>query len=69
VSEEDLYRDYLFSNFGKINRARSLRYINAYVTTIKKYSGATLQEKTENCLVALGIAKADIDSMRAILTA
>lgn len=69
VSEEDLYRDYLFSNFGKINSARSLRYINAYVTTIKKYSGATLQEKTENCLVALGIAKADIDSMRAILTA
>lgn len=69
VSEEDLYRDYLFSNFGNIGGARGLSGIqNSYVATIKKYSGATLQEKIENCLIALGVSQADIAAVRDILS-
>jgi protein-tyrosine phosphatase len=69
VSEEDLYRDYLFSNFGNIGGARGLSGIQkSYVATIQKYSGASLQEKIENCLLDLGVAQADMDAVRAILT-
>jgi protein-tyrosine phosphatase len=69
VSEEDLYRDYLFSNFGNIGGARSVWGIqNSYVATIKAYSGDTLQEKIENCLIDLGVAQADIAAVRAILS-
>lgn len=69
VSEEDLYRDYLFSNFGKINGTRTLSGIqNSYVKTIKSYAGDTLAEKIENCLVDIGVASADIQAIRDILT-
>lgn len=70
VCEEDLYRDYLFSNFGKINVARTIYNIkNSYVATVKQYEGDTLSEKIENCLLALGIEQAHIDAVRKIMTA
>lgn len=69
VSEEDLYRDYLFSNFGKINVARSVGNIqNNYLKTINKYSGDTLSERIENCLVELvGVPQEQIDAIREIM--
>lgn len=70
VSEDDLYRDYLFSNFGNIGGSRSLSGIqNSYVATIKSYGGATLSEKINNCLVALGVSQSDIQSVCDILSA
>lgn len=69
VAEEDLYRDYLFSNFGKINNSRTLSGIqNSYVKTIKGYPGATLSEKIENCLLDIGVQSDEIDSLKAIMT-
>ncbi|MBO5328104.1 MAG: tyrosine-protein phosphatase, partial [Clostridia bacterium] len=69
VSEEDLYRDYLFSNFGKINGSRSLSGIkNSYIATIKSYQGDNLSEKIYNCLVDLGIPSEHLDSVIEILT-
>lgn len=69
VSEEDLYRDYLFSNFGNINNTRTLSNIqNNYLSTIKNYSGATLSEKIENCLIELvGVPQNEIDAIKTIL--
>ncbi len=64
VSEEDLYRDYLFSNFGNIGGSRSLSGIqNSYVKTIKSYVGDTLSDQIRNCLVDLGVDESDIDTV------
>lgn len=68
VNEEDLFRDYLFSNFGKINGSRSLSGIkNSYIATIKGYPGDTLSEKIYNCLVDLGVPSEHLDSVMELL--
>lgn len=69
VSEEDLYRDYLFSNFGQINSARSLNNIkNNYLSTINKYPGDTLSQRIENCLVELvGVPQSEIDTIKSMM--
>ena len=68
VLESDLYRDYLFSNFGKINSARSLSGIQkSYIATIKSYPGDTFSEQIKNCLVDLGIPEADLNSVISFL--
>lgn len=70
VSEEDLYRDYLFSNFGNIeNNPRSLSNIQSnYLSTINKCAGDTLSERIENCLLeVVGIPQEQIDAIKSIL--
>lgn len=69
VAEEDLYRDYLFSNFGKINDSRSLSNIqNNYLKTINNCEGDTLSEKIENCLLTVaGVPQSQIDAIKEIL--
>ncbi len=69
VSEEDLYRDYLFSNFGKTGSARGLGGIQrTYVETVKSYPGESLSEQIRNCLVDLGVNGDDIDDFIRIMT-
>ena len=69
VSEDDLYRDYLFSNFGYINGTRGTSGIkNSYVATVKSYSGDTLSEKIRNCLVDKGVGEQDINTMISMLS-
>lgn len=69
VSEEDLYRDYLFSNFGDINNTRTLSSIqNNYLATINSYPGNTLSERIENCLIDLvKVPQWEIDAIKSIL--
>ncbi len=70
VSEEDLYRDYLFSNFASIGGQRTLGNIeNDYIATVKSSAGNTLSEKIRNCLVANGIPAEQLDALTAIMTA
>lgn len=70
VAEEDLYRDYLFSNFGNIGGSRSLTNIKSYVDTIKNSQGESLSDKIEYCLInTVGVKKSEIDALRAIMTA
>lgn len=67
VSEEDLYRDYLYSNFGNIGGSRSLTGIQgSYIATIKASEGATLSEKIYNTLIGLGVPASDLDSIKEI---
>ena len=47
MSETDIIRDYLYSNFGNIGGSRSVSTIRSkYPKFIKDYDGETLQEKT-----------------------
>ncbi len=67
VTEQDLYRDYLFSNFGNIGGARSVSNIKAYVNKIKEYAGDTFDKQVENCLLDIGVEQAHIDAVKRIM--
>ncbi len=71
VSEDDLYRDYMFSNFGNIGGSRSASSIkNKYVNNIKAFEGATLSEKIKNYLVVkIGVEESDINALLEIMSA
>ena len=68
VSEEDLYRDYLFSNFGNIGGSRSYSIIDTYIMNISSAQGDSLAEKTYNYLVGIGVSKSDLDKVINIMT-
>lgn len=68
VSEDDLYRDYLFSNYANIGGNRSIGNIKSYVDTIKSHSGSTLSQKIENCLLKIGVQQSHVDAVRRIMT-
>lgn len=63
VSEDDLYRDYLFSNFGEIGRRRTTVDLDEYLIKVKSAQGDTLSEKTYNFLVGMGVNSADLDTI------
>lgn len=71
VSEEDLFRDYLFSNFGKINTPRTLKPLeDTYHRTINRdFAGDTLSERIEAFLLSVGVTQEEIDAVRRILSA
>ena len=62
VEEENLYRDYLFSNFGNIGGKRTIDGIkNKYVNDIKGYPGETLKDKVQNYLLGKGVSQTHLD--------
>ena len=68
VSEEDLYRDYLFSNFGNIGSDRELSDIEEdYIPTIKEQNGNSLSEKIENYLLGIGVTSEEISSIKLLM--
>ena len=68
VSEEDLYRDYLMSNFGNIGGSRNVSSIQSnYVNYIKSFDGDTLSQKIYNCLVANDVPADYLDAVIEIL--
>ena len=68
VSEEHLYRDYLFSNFANIGGKRSISSIeNNYPAVIKSYKGDNLQEKTKNYLLDKGIKQEELDVLKEMM--
>ena len=72
VSEENLYRDYLFSNFseiGSICKVKDITGSNRYGQTIKGYEGETIQEKITNFLTGelIGLEKSVLDKVSTIL--
>lgn len=68
VSEEDLYRDYLFSNFGEIGKGRTPSAIDTYLINVGTAQGNTLAEKTYNYLVSLGVKEKDLNNLIKIMT-
>lgn len=68
VSEEDLYRDYLISNFALVKVIRTPGDIREYIEYMDRYPGETLSERIESFLLESGVEKSDIDSLRRIMT-
>lgn len=67
VSEADLYRDYLFTNFASVGtRARSSISV-AYVKTINNNPGKTLQDKVVSTLTSIGVDINDLNSIYFLL--
>ena len=50
VSEDDLWRDFLFSNFGEIQGPRSKDNMQSFVDKVKQTSGSSLSQKVYNYL-------------------
>ena len=72
VSYENIYQDYLFSNFGKIGEQRTIgdgnsHDIRKYMDDFVKYSGKDFQNKVYNVLLGIGVAKETLDHIIANL--
>lgn len=68
VSEEDLYRDFLFSNFGEIGKLRTPSIIKTYIETVEMSAGNSLAEQIKTYLTNAGVATEDIESLIRIMT-
>ena len=67
VSKEDLYRDYLFSNFGLIYSMRTANTIDTYLTAIESSSGKTLADKFYNYLKDVGVSTDTLDKIKDLM--
>ena len=68
VSDEDLYRDFLFSNFGNIGGMRTQSIITTYIDTVDLAKGNTLSEKIENYLISVGVNAGDLAVLKRMMT-
>ena len=68
VGEDDLYRDFLFSNFAAIGEMRTPSIIDTYKDTVDLAGGKTLPEKIENYLLQAGVERSDIEAVKRIMT-
>ncbi len=62
ASEEQLYRDFLFSNFGAIGSSRTDSAISTYLDIVKTAEGNTLSEQIYNYLLSIGVSASDMDT-------
>ena len=69
VPLNEIYQDYLFSNFGKIGEKR---YIGAkagqdniqnYINEVNSFAGKTFKNKVYNCLLAIGVPPETLDTV------
>ena len=67
VAKEDLYRDYLFSNFGLIYNMRTAKTIDEYLEVIEDASGNKLSDKFYNYLTGVGVPSSSLDSIRELM--
>lgn len=69
VPEEELFKDYVFSNFGNIGGTRKISQMkdSGYYKAVTAAEGATLSKKTYNCLVNFGVPTEQLDSIIEIL--
>lgn len=67
VSEEDLYRDYLFSNFSEIGGMRTPSAVKNYLSELQSCEGDTLSQKAYHYLIAQGVSAADLDAFIALM--
>ncbi|MCR5693229.1 MAG: tyrosine-protein phosphatase [Bacilli bacterium] len=74
VSKNELYQDYLFSNFGNIGEQRKIGAsagqdnIENYMNEIDAMPGATFANKCYNTLLAIGVEKTTLDTVISLLT-
>lgn len=69
VKQDEIYRDYLFSNFGLIGGSRNQSAITNYLARFTLYGGLTLKEQVNNYLLNIGVEQVKIDSFISIMSA
>ena len=72
VSETELVQDYeltSFSVYGQRNTKRGeySKYFQEFLERLNAYTGSTLQEKTENYMLSIGVTAEEISSIKAIM--
>lgn len=69
VPEDDLIRDYMFSNNANIGGTRKVSQMknSGYYKAVAAAQGSSLSEKTYNCLVDLGVPSDQLDKVIEIL--
>lgn len=69
VPEDDLIRDYMFSNNANIGGTRKASQMknSGYYKAVAAAQGSSLSEKTYNCLVDLGVPSDQLDKVIEIL--
>ena len=73
VSLNEIYQDYLFSNFGKIGEQRTIgdgnsHDIKKYMDDFMLFSGEKFQNKVYNILLSIGVARETLDAVISNLT-
>lgn len=69
VRVEEIYRDYLFSNFGNIGGSRDTSAIDRYIAIVSTYKGDTLKEQMISYLNHIGVDTSKINSFLEIMKA
>ena len=68
ASEDQLYRDFLFSNFAAIGSSRDASAITSYLNIIKTAEGDDLSEQIYNYLLSIGVSANDMDTFIRMMT-
>ena len=73
VSLNEIYQDYLFSNFGKIGEKRGIGTGDShdmlkYINDILEMSGESFKNKVYNTLLAIGLSRDTLDTVISNLT-
>ena len=69
VSLNEIYQDYMFSNFGKIGTQRVISTgsgnhdIKGYIANINSLPGTTFKNKVYNCLLSIGLSRTTLDAV------
>ena len=67
VAKENIYRDYLFSNFASIGSQRGTGAIDKYLKTVEDAAGSSLAEKIENYLLSRGVTAEQIATVKKMM--
>ena len=67
VSEESLYRDYMFSNYGEIWGSRDGGAITNYIDRLQKFGGERLSDRIRNYLISIGMTNEQLDTIVEIM--
>ncbi len=67
ADKEDVFRDYLFSNFGNIGDGRSTANLLAFSLFLATQGGKDLYEMAENYLLDIGVTSDELRSFRRIM--
>lgn len=68
ATEEQLYRDYLYSNFGNIGSSRNNSAITSYLSIVNKCEGDALSKRIYNYLIGIGVDANDINTFIEMMT-
>ena len=68
ASEEQLYRDYLYSLFASIGANRDSSAITGYLSIVNKCEGSTLSKRIYNYLLGIGVKAKDMDTFIKMMT-